>query len=446
MRVALLVVACIGIGVLTLRKPVWGVIIPIALAICIPYTAVERLLGGMQIHPATFAVLAIGMIHLVFQRGKFRPLLSQHPYVFITLGLVVAAILLYTAPLNPPAVALTLNVVLAPITFFAYSAGVLLESPSQVRLVRNWLIGLALAQVAVAGISRMLGRPLFFAQDYAKQYWYQDLLGSGRNLGTLDHPLMLALFLAVMIPLLASLRSGWLQALFAMAFGTGVLLTHSRVGLAFALIGVIYLVARRVRTLKQALLIGGGTVLAGIALWLSGLANSVLGRIIQSFGVSDPREDAVGTFFKVWNDYLLFGSQTGNSYGVAAAEGMTTSFESPFFMYTIDYGLPVAIAYFATLLVLTIYAFKTARLPGIGISMGVILIMLQSSSSLGVNTFAGMFVWLLAAIGITAIPQTQEPETPIGPGAVEPMAPVGAQDTVSPTPITPAAADSAPHP
>ncbi len=193
--------------------------------------------GLSQTHPAAVYVLVVAAVQLASGSAELRLALNhRRAWTWTALFVVVVAAatgLAFVA--GSGRWAAVANRLHGPLTLFFLVGGCLLARPDRVGRLIRVVVVLAAVEAALSIVQLVAQRPLVFSSDYARQYWFDE--NFDRWMGTFDHPLILSLFLACSIFLLAELDRWWVVLpLLALDLG-GLLSTQSRTGFAIGVIG-----------------------------------------------------------------------------------------------------------------------------------------------------------------------------------------------------------------
>lgn len=263
------------------------------------------------------------------------------------------------------------------------------------RSIARGIIVIALVQVALSAMAIINGGPLFYAEQFSAAYqWFSPSLT--RALGTTDHPLVLSLFLASTIPLLAVIRSALLQLGLLVVLTSGLLLTESRTGLLAGLFGVVFLTLRRGRSIGYRVVIIAGAGAAAAVLLSGTIAQDVLGKFSEDGGSSFVRGVALEAFVSRWGDFVSSGWGNDGATLFRAQMGLPSSLESAFLIFSVNYGIVFTVLYFGLALIL-IFA-KGKSLSGARVSAVIALVLVQSFSSLGTNSASAVILWAFVAL------------------------------------------------
>lgn len=383
------------VAVWNLRRPTVVPATSLLLFIMVPSIAGGSLTGGVG-HPSTVVILVGALVAII---GKFASLqgeIARRPGIYVTLACLLVYLGLLLAlgrEVSTSNLVLILNTVVAPIVLL-----LLVRSgasfPGMAITLRNVTLWAASIQVVIAILSWMNGGTFLYLQYYAKFYWFSTTYT--RALGTTDHPLVLALFLAAAIPLVVTLRSIFLQVGLMALFMTGIFLTEGRVGLLLGSIGVLYVSFRK----GMPILVRIGVVffgaIAALLFLQSPIASGVLSRFQNDGGSTNARSLAISAFLERWQSSFFVGSGPGSSDRVAASSGLATSFESAALIYAIDFGVIFTLLYFLVAVMLVFTSPKS--LGGAKWAAVSALIMVQGFSSLATPSASGMILWFLVAL------------------------------------------------
>jgi hypothetical protein len=267
---------------------------------------------------------------------------------------------------------------------------------------------LAAAEASFALVQWAAGSVLLYEQYYRTYTWF-NLREYPRYMGTLDHPLTLALLIAMVVPLVPVLRRPVLIAAALPVLLVGVAVTQSRVGLVLALVGAA-VVLLRARTTMLAKMLTAATVgvLVALAVQQAQLATGVLARFANDEGSSAARAAAWEYLSARWSDYLLMGQGLGSSYAVASGGGLRTSLESAFLMYAVDLGLVLAVVYFGLQYHVVARAAAARREQTYVFAALVACVVPHTYSSLATESAAGVLVWCGLALATAPLLRTRQ--------------------------------------
>jgi len=220
---------------------------------------------------------------------------------------------------------------------------VLYRRAEAVRTVGMVLVVIGCFQTLMGALQLYTQSPLVFTSKYGDQVWMEAMISEGRVMGTLDHPLVLALFLLICIPLVFSFKNVYLRAGSAAILMIGILLTQSRLA---AVAGAVMLVilfflsaaSRRARIVIVAVI---GVALVAVA--LSPIGQTLIGRFQNDQGSNTRRFVALDLFGSVWSQHILSGDGFGSSYLLTEGAALKSSLENPVLMMAVDIGLVWAI-------------------------------------------------------------------------------------------------------
>lgn len=374
------------------RRPSAMPIALVALYVFIPYAAGTGFTGS-PLHPGTLVGSVCIVIAGIFRsRSLFRELNERATIYLLMVG--VLAYLFVALRFGAGGDNVQVETFIAPfllvLVFRLSSRWAPVGEP-----IARGVIVISLAQVALSALALINGGPLFYAEQLSAAYqWFSPTLT--RALGTTDHPLVLSLLLASTIPLLASIRSAWLQLMLIMALTAGLLLTESRTGLLAGLIGVVFLTLRRGRSFGYRVVIIVGASVAAAVLLTGTIAQDVLGKFSEDGGSSFVRGVALEAFISRWGDFVFSGWGNDGATLFRAQMGLPSSLESAFLIFSVNYGIVFTILYFGLAVILV--CAKGKSLTGARVSAVVALVLVQSFSSLGTNSASAVILWAFIAL------------------------------------------------
>lgn len=391
------------ISVVAIRRPFLLIAIGIALYLFVPYVAGYLVGGNNAPHPASTLALIGLIIQLLFNGKAVGRELKQLGGTYLLLGAIMIAVLafivLQTGTLNLNSV---IDQMVAPIAFFVLFR---MGAATDVRFTRwviNFILVCATVQVGLAVVTWLNGGPLFYLDQYAIQYWFSLTLT--RGMGTLDNPLVLTLFLACCVPLLAVVRSSVIQLSLLLIFLVGIFLTQGRTGLVAAMIGAAFLVARPGARLASRISIVVAILVSGVVVLAGTVADGVFERFTDDGGSASARGKAVSAFFSRLGDFVFFGGGLNGDTNFSASEGLRTSLESAGMIYTVRFGLIFTLAYFGIQLYLILRKRRAPHVPGARLAAFFALVLVQTFSSLATVSASAMLLWTF--VGIASITLT----------------------------------------
>ncbi len=362
--------------------------------------------GKLSMHPATWLVfIALGVLALENPHAVSE-VLGRHALVLLNVGLVVSVGVWVTKfGASPTGLVLLVDQIAAPVMLFFLAKLAFAQNRASLLTVRNVLLIIAAVQSVLCVVQKLTKTTVFYTHYYEQQYWY-DPTRFNRWMGTLDHPLVLGMALAVCIPLVAGLRSAGLQALLIALFLVGILVTESRSSLVAGALAAIYVVFSGELSAARRAVVGLALGSAVVYAASSALSSGVTARFNNDTGSAGARGAAFSYFFEHMNTWLLFGQGFTSNYAVAANAGLQTSFENSFVMYSIDLGVIFAVLYFGTIVALSLASVGQPNLRGLTFAAIICLALPQTFTSLGADTFVGPLVWIVLALTSSPTPGT----------------------------------------
>jgi hypothetical protein len=407
-QLAIWVVACAAIAFLTRDRPMIAVGLAAALWFLVPAIGGSVITGQgtgpLSSHPASWLVLTTFAMQAIYSGKKLAQVLARNILLYLVLAVVFAVAYVNTRyGTYGGGTVLLIDQILVPALVFIL-INVAATRRSLLRL-RTLFIVLAAAVVVVAIVQWSVKDTVFYAQEFAEQYWYNPKYD--RWMGTLDQPLALSLVVCTVTPLLAAVRRWYLRIPLLGLMVVGALVTQSRLGIVLVLLGVVYVTLTTATTAGQRM--AGITAVAGgaVALAFSPLAAGLLGRLENDTGSTRARELALNFFASNWSDYLLVGRGISSSYRVGSAAGLGTSLESSILMYSIDIGIVFALLYFGSMAYLLVRYRGSTLIRGAWVAGLLVLVIPMTYSALATRSVAGILVWGVLGL-ITAASQLRD--------------------------------------
>ena len=402
----LLIIGLMVVVALVLRtRPVIAVLVALTLWVALPAVAVPGLTGQpagpLAIHPATWLVLAVFTVQLVFRPRPIGAAVARHP-LLVLCGIIFVGGCVWTSQANDSGgLKLLLDQILAPFLVFLVLVAYARVDQRTILLVRNTILGLAAAQAILTLVQARLGRMLLFEAQYATLPWFNPLKFD-RWMGTADSPLILAFLLCVAAGLALGVRSVALRLGLLGLFLVSVLITQSRTGVGIICVVILYSVLRSRMAVWARALASLAVVAAGYVLVTSTLVVGFASRLADDTGSADARRRAISFIFANWAGYLFAGEGLTASYTVGRGAGLETSIESSILMYAVDVGWALTLVYFGAQFALLMRHGFRHRLPGVTMAAGIAFVMPHVSSALAWSNFTGTFLWSTLALVVLA--------------------------------------------
>ena len=338
-----------GVAYLDPRFGVAAVLIGYA---AVPFAARISLLG---VHVCTILTIAVACTRLLIPARQLprrsQTILAAIPKgaaglmaVFLV-GSLGSELVVGTSP--GVAISFWLNYIVAPVIIFVMCCDLAERYVSFYRVVALGYIAVVCVQSFIAFlVSRdLLAQP--YLDQYSSRFWWRIVEQANRQMGTIDHPLDLGLFIATAIPLLALLRRTWLTYLTLVVLVVGVTLTQSRIGLLGAACGVVFLIVTSALTTTRRIVLALGVVLAYFVMNAVGVFDAVSGRIADDAGSGDARRNAWSVILP---DSIRFfpvgeGIQRVKPF-VESQYGLGTSPESALLGYLVGFGVVLTLCFF----------------------------------------------------------------------------------------------------
>lgn len=388
----------IVVGVVALRRPTWAFGAVLVAASLLPFEVVRTAVGTSW-QPATTFALAIVIVDCVRDPRGIGRVVAQHLVVCAMLGtfLVIAFATSWFTGRAGDLGTLVLQL-LGPALLFLWvrsrgADGADFPTRAARLLV---LIGSAQAALVLAVWAGAVPQPWLSTLE-GLRWWGTD---AGRMVGTFDHPLIAALWMSAAVPLTASLRTAWMRVAAPVLLIVGIALTGSRFALLVAVVAVAVMILRaRGGVFAKA----GAAALASIGavgFLASEASMTVTERFADDGGSSSARLKTVGLAVERWADTMLVGKGFGASEQVTRNALIGTTFENPFLMFSIDFGLFATLLFFGALVSLALRGASGNTTGARGARLGSLLVLasILGFNSLSANAPTGVLVFVLLAL------------------------------------------------
>jgi hypothetical protein len=404
-RLLLIIGLMVVAAVLLRTRPVIAVLLALTLWVALPAVAVPgltgQLAGPLAIHPATWLVLAVFALQLVFRPRPIGATVARHPLLILS-GIIFIGGCVWTSQANSSGgLKLLLDQILAPLLAFLILVSYARSDQRTVLLIRNTIIALAASQAVLTLVQARLGRMLLFEAAYATLPWFNPLKFD-RWMGTADSPLILAFLLCVAAGLAIGVRNVALRFGLLGLYLVSVLITQSRTGVGIICAVILYSVLRSRMAIWARALASLAVAGAGYVLVTSTLVAGFASRLADDTGSADARRRAIGFIFANWAGYLFAGEGLTASYTVGRGAGLATSIESSILMYAVDVGWALTLVYFGAQLALILRHGFRHRVAGVTIAASIAFVLPHVSSALAWSNFTGIFLWSTLALVVLA--------------------------------------------
>jgi hypothetical protein len=403
MRSLVVLSAMLVFVVMMRRRPAFIILAAILLWLFIPYVAIDAVWGSTprlsivtNLHPATMLVL-IGFYVVVLKDPKdltryvFRSGATHFALAVFLIAIVIEYLFVASSHLG-----VILDQIIGPLVAYVLLRFDISRHVSVRRTVIFCLIGAAAAQASLVIVQSTIGRMIPYEHYYFVQTWFS--LSNGRWFGTLDHPLVLGLFLACMTFLLAEIPSVVLRCALATTFMIAILLSQSRTALMICAIGLVFLVLRSGARPWQRLVLVSAAIATPITMWSAFASSDTYNRFVNDGGSAGARTTAAGVFFSQGLGYLFHGGGSGYSFIFGANTHLTTSLENPFLMYTLDFGLIPTILYFGPMFWLVMSASYRRECLHITFAATAAIVLTLSFSSIAAEGASAFVLWTILAL------------------------------------------------
>jgi hypothetical protein len=416
-HLAVWLAVCVIISAVGVLRPSAPLTCSLALLAFLPESAAQILTdiplqgssGVLSVHPATWLLLVAVPLQFCAAPHRFFSLsLRRGGSALLALAVFISVAALSTiASRGTSGFSQLLESIVGPIFLFLLVHIVWNHAPVRWSATLNMLQLYGLLVAVLAIVQNFAKRDLVFESYYQTERLLQSFApGEYRSTAFLGHPLVVAMFLVAMLPLMRrpGFRGRTPGVLGTLLLIGGIAATGSRSGLV---IGGAYVL------LGSPLLRNGGRighrVGAFIAtpvglvavLFATPIGATVLTRLTTHDASIGIRQDAANVFLHNWTHFVAYGSGIGASFAVSAEGlGATHSFENPAMMLAVDAGLFATLCFYYALLTLAVQRRHAWR----ALESHAFLLALFFSfgfSSYGTKSVAGYLLWLFAAIAST---------------------------------------------
>lgn len=375
--------------------------ISIAVAIAFPYRLFSQVFVFGTIHPA--AIIAIGGIVVVtlFHPHQVSAGVADNIFVNLALAVFVASVAIATFAVGGGSgVAYFVDQIVTPLALFALCSAAATLVTDAGRWLKRTVFAMAVLEALLTIAQFVAGVPFpFVAVTLSEQS--SESTSLVRWNGTLDHPLALGLLLATAIYMLPFVRRLTIRVAFGALFLVAILAAQSRTALLAGLFGlVIVVLLSRAGVIERAFWIVAILATSG-ALFALVQTLPIYQRFLNDRGSGLARTDAYASFADQVLNFLWLGGGANAAGQAAAQSGLTTSFENPFIIFAINFGLVGALAYFGAQAMMIIRGFTSLRDRWLLAPALVAAILVQTYSSLATESAAAMILW--GTIGLVGI-------------------------------------------
>jgi hypothetical protein len=421
---ALVVILC-AMGAFLLRnRPDILVLSYAALWIILPPVYVDTAHIAFRIHPAIFLILfgfgttAIMSSSVIRTAWKDSVEAAWGIYGVLLAFLALAALSQVFSANVFGGLTILLGQILAPLAAF----GMVRCSVYAGQRIRHLSLSLILGMAAAESI-------LALVQSADHEWWplaalYQGVNWHERYGGTLNHPLVLGLFLSVAVWCLWYVPKLSVRLGLAALFLAGINVTGARTALIIGIAGLVVTLALAPlpasnddRSASQVAFLRRLVSIAAVAIgalltWDALVGSNVVHRFISTDDESARlRRVAYGVFFEHVHGFLIYGGGTASNFDYAREHGSPLSFENPIMQYTVDFGLLAALLFFGVQAVIAVRAFRHQKGPdgSIFLAMTAVaaIVVTQGGSSLATNDASAMLLWLVLALA--SAPSARDP-------------------------------------
>lgn len=393
--IAWLAICVIAASILR-ERPVATLGLVLALRLGIPSVAASAITGdsnAVQLHPASY-FLIVAFVVACFSRGRSLALeLGRMFFFYVTLLFVFIFALTITLSFRgPQSVTLLTDTLGMGIILLVLTRAAIAERHDDGRRLAVVFVGLAAAESTVV-LAQWATSDTLVWKTYMTNYWWYSPTGTTVT-GTIGAWLDIGMFLAVAVPLAASIKRPLFRFSLSIILILAILATERRTPLVVALLGLAYLLFVSKLPLWSRFL-SLVTLSGGAALVLSSdLLAGVIGRFENDTVSAQVRNEAFDYFATNISKQAWYGSGFGSN---GAVTGLQSSFENGYIMYAWDFGLVATVVLFGALGSLWIVAMvRRPLVPGALTALAFAFILVGTYSGLQTQ---GPCSWILLYVG-----------------------------------------------
>lgn len=405
MTVLLMLLASLAIAIATARHLAAAVTIVLSLALTIPFSAAQVILGSSW-QPATVLTAMVLLVQVVRDpRAVARDVARLAiPIACIVAFLVAAFLASYFASRTDAFGTVVLQIGAPLMLLIVIRRAIETELGSGVRIARA-LVALTVAEALLIVLIGLHVAPQPWSMSVQASRWWS--VDPTRVPGTLDHPLVAALWLASAVPFAGVLTSVWLRTAVVAVLVAGIMQTGSRTGLVVAACCGIIVVIREGGRWFPKLLAASTMVLGGVVLFVGDFGSTLAQRFADDAGSSSVRFKVLELAGDIWPRTIVLGKGAGASEEVTRNALIGSTFENPFLMYMVDFGGLFAVLLVGGLVGLVVARPSGHRVPGARLAAFGLLVGVLGFNSLSSNAAVGSILFTVIALAVS----TREPES-----------------------------------
>lgn len=402
-----------GLALRFRREPAILLIIGLGLHLLIPSVLVQSQLAvaGLSLHPGSMFML-LALLVAAWQK-RHRLSIFVHDWfevIIVIVGLCALGVVHIMLTGRTTGASYVADQIVVPLSTVITIGLSLLDDPGKSEWLRRGVLGIALFEGVFANLQLLRGETILWDAAYATQDWYASMVP--RFMGTLDHPLVLAMVLVSAVPLTLGVRRWWLRLPMISILLSAIFITQSRLGLIVAVgaAAVVLLFGEaggRVRVAQWVVAAG-----LGVFAISGGLVEGTLDRFAVADDSTQARVDATDYFLGILPDHLWLGEGILRSFDVASRGGLGSSLENSLFMMIIDLGGVTTLLYYGLLIGLVVIGLARRSASGFVLAAGLAVFETFSFSALGLRSSAAPYLWVLVGMAAFAAPSGSLP----GPG------------------------------
>lgn len=418
------ILVCVAVAFLLRKHPIHAVCVVLVLWVAVPAVGGHVLtglrIGPLAFHPATWLLFAILLVGLLYDPAPLVQAFSRHIYVFLVIIVFTVGAFLTSRVELSGGTRLMMDQLIGPAVLFWVIVAHAWGDRRLLLLLRNVVLATIAAESALTVVQKLLGRIIFYENDYDNLPWFHPLTFD-RWMGTTDTPLVLSLAISVAAPLTLGLRRAWLRIGLLVLFGVGSVITQSRTGVVLMVLIVGFTIVRARIVLWARVLSSVAFGVAAYVVATSSLIQGIASRLSNDTGSTQARLLALRFLYEHWSEFLATGQGLTSSYNIAQEAGLQTSIESAYLMYVVDTGAILATLYFGSQLCLLLRHGRQLGIAGAALSAGLGVALQHTFSSIAGTNLSGTMIWTalgLLVVGTSLSPLYAPAHSAVGHGVV----------------------------
>lgn len=410
--------AAMVVAVATARRPWIGIAAVIVLAGVLPAGRSAAMIG-LDWHPAIALTVAILVVQAVRAPRSVLADVSRMIWPVVCIGaFIVATVLFSWSSGRMGAYGPVLLQFVAPfLLLFLIRRAVTADRADGQKILAAVLLSASVQAVVILLVTLGLIRQPFEAAVMAARWYNND---AARAIGTLDHPLVTALWIAAGIPVALVFRGAVTRIAVVGVLFVALTQTGARLAIIAGAVGVVVVLARTRMPIIGRLFVASISVLGAVALALGPLGATALARFADDNGSARVRVKTLEFALQLVPETFLRGGGVGANEQITRDQLLKTTFENPLLISMVDFGGLFTILVFGALAALIVGGRRERRVPGAGLAALIVFVGAIGFNSLSSPSTVGFLLFALVALASrTLVPdRTARSDTVAAPRAL----------------------------